>query len=271
MDETRRSRRGAKVRLSKRGKEDDRWPIRDSLFALALQRPPHPAAGRSRPESPRKADKGRVAQPPGLGDPVERGDSQVVAGFCLARFLPWHRRPPPRLASFGATTIRHSPLAPLLVRGMPVQFGGSEEVDDEAVRRASSSSSSSSSESEDDEPAVEAGEPIDCLVCRNKPTSYAPLGCGHESLCKGCAMKQATGGKCKVLSSSSYCAVWSKSELTEVRRRSAATCSTRSRRSDDDLPPSCDVSSIKSDIACRRPKQEPRQDQGHRQMLFLES
>ncbi|MBW0563738.1 hypothetical protein O181_103453 [Austropuccinia psidii MF-1] len=55
-------------------------------------------------------------------------------------------------------------------------------------------------EEEDDEEEEEEEEqnlPIDCYVCHQSPAIYAPLGCKHRTLCKRCAMKQATGGKCK--------------------------------------------------------------------------
>ncbi|KAI8816143.1 uncharacterized protein EV422DRAFT_327910 [Fimicolochytrium jonesii] len=57
--------------------------------------------------------------------------------------------------------------------------------------------------------------PQPCLVCSARlastvattssttttqppPAEYAPVPCGHRSLCKSCAMKQATGGKCRL-------------------------------------------------------------------------
>ncbi|TPX56660.1 hypothetical protein PhCBS80983_g04379 [Powellomyces hirtus] len=36
-----------------------------------------------------------------------------------------------------------------------------------------------------------------CRICNKEPTSYAPTSCGHATLCRACAMKQATGGKCR--------------------------------------------------------------------------
>ncbi|PLW34468.1 hypothetical protein PCANC_22734 [Puccinia coronata f. sp. avenae] len=50
------------------------------------------------------------------------------------------------------------------------------------------------------EPSTEAGESIvtiNCFVCHSSLATYGPLGCLHRTLCKRCAMKQATGGKCK--------------------------------------------------------------------------
>lgn len=37
-----------------------------------------------------------------------------------------------------------------------------------------------------------------CLNCTINPIDYQAPGCKHPSLCKKCAMRQATGGKCKV-------------------------------------------------------------------------
>ncbi|KAI9206677.1 uncharacterized protein BJ171DRAFT_17142 [Polychytrium aggregatum] len=40
-----------------------------------------------------------------------------------------------------------------------------------------------------------------CRVCHKHPIQYAAVPCGCPALCKSCAMKQATGGKCKVCGS----------------------------------------------------------------------
>ncbi|CAJ1349923.1 unnamed protein product [Effrenium voratum] len=37
-----------------------------------------------------------------------------------------------------------------------------------------------------------------CLYCKKEGREYETDGCGHEAACKKCAMKTATGGKCKV-------------------------------------------------------------------------
>ncbi|KAH9811827.1 hypothetical protein DFH28DRAFT_423302 [Melampsora americana] len=37
-----------------------------------------------------------------------------------------------------------------------------------------------------------------CYICHQTPSIYAPINCLHLTLCKSCAMKQATGGRCKV-------------------------------------------------------------------------
>ncbi|KAI8899249.1 hypothetical protein BC833DRAFT_524964 [Globomyces pollinis-pini] len=37
-----------------------------------------------------------------------------------------------------------------------------------------------------------------CLVCKKNPMEYSCVPCGCNTLCKSCAMKQASGGKCKV-------------------------------------------------------------------------
>jgi len=43
-----------------------------------------------------------------------------------------------------------------------------------------------------------AAPPPPCLVCRAQPIAYECVPCGHPTLCGRCAMKQASGGKCKV-------------------------------------------------------------------------
>ncbi|CED84076.1 atypical pikk pi3k protein kinase [Phaffia rhodozyma] len=43
------------------------------------------------------------------------------------------------------------------------------------------------------------GHPERCRNCSNNPIEYQAPGCKHPSLCKSCAMKQATGGKCKMV------------------------------------------------------------------------
>ncbi|GMI34849.1 hypothetical protein TrCOL_g8814 [Triparma columacea] len=40
--------------------------------------------------------------------------------------------------------------------------------------------------------------PSTCLKCKARRIEYEAMPCGHGCLCKGCAMKMATGGKCKV-------------------------------------------------------------------------
>ncbi|KAA1106353.1 hypothetical protein PGT21_033757 [Puccinia graminis f. sp. tritici] len=56
---------------------------------------------------------------------------------------------------------------------------------------------------DEEEPSREAssdadeGLPISCFVCKSSLATYGPLGCQHRTLCKRCAMKQATGGRCK--------------------------------------------------------------------------
>ncbi|PRP89291.1 hypothetical protein PROFUN_02165 [Planoprotostelium fungivorum] len=36
-----------------------------------------------------------------------------------------------------------------------------------------------------------------CLACKNNTATYSPVGCDHIVYCSSCAMKLATGGKCK--------------------------------------------------------------------------
>ncbi|KAI9221798.1 hypothetical protein BC828DRAFT_346778 [Blastocladiella britannica] len=40
-------------------------------------------------------------------------------------------------------------------------------------------------------------EPTMCLVCSRDPIEYGGSSCGCPTLCKKCAMKQGTGGKCR--------------------------------------------------------------------------
>jgi Zinc finger, C3HC4 type (RING finger) len=40
--------------------------------------------------------------------------------------------------------------------------------------------------------------PDACLACRKEKVTHLTVPCGHACLCRGCAMKMATGGKCKV-------------------------------------------------------------------------
>lgn len=37
-----------------------------------------------------------------------------------------------------------------------------------------------------------------CLICKTEAVTYMTLPCRHPSLCSKCAIKVATGGKCKV-------------------------------------------------------------------------
>ncbi|KAI9334731.1 hypothetical protein BDR26DRAFT_805261 [Obelidium mucronatum] len=37
-----------------------------------------------------------------------------------------------------------------------------------------------------------------CLNCGKNSISYETVPCQHKTLCKACAMKQATGGRCKI-------------------------------------------------------------------------
>lgn len=37
-----------------------------------------------------------------------------------------------------------------------------------------------------------------CLACKKNPIEYCSSTCRHRLYCKRCAMKCATGGKCKV-------------------------------------------------------------------------
>lgn len=37
-----------------------------------------------------------------------------------------------------------------------------------------------------------------CLCCKKNPIEYSCVPCNCHTLCKRCAMKMATGGKCKI-------------------------------------------------------------------------
>jgi len=39
--------------------------------------------------------------------------------------------------------------------------------------------------------------PEKCVKCRKEPQTYECMPCGCQKICRGCAMKLATGGKCK--------------------------------------------------------------------------
>lgn len=66
-----------------------------------------------------------------------------------------------------------------------------------------SSFSSSESESESEpEPQVDMKDiPEACLACGKEKVTHLTVPCRHPCLCQGCAMKLATGGKCKVIPS----------------------------------------------------------------------
>jgi len=37
-----------------------------------------------------------------------------------------------------------------------------------------------------------------CIFCNQVPIEYKSVPCGHKTACKKCAMRMATGGKCRV-------------------------------------------------------------------------
>ena len=49
---------------------------------------------------------------------------------------------------------------------------------------------------------VDAHEPMEipgqCLACGKEKVTHLTVPCRHPCLCRGCAMKMATGGRCKV-------------------------------------------------------------------------
>ena len=65
-------------------------------------------------------------------------------------------------------------------------------------------------ESESESSADEAndGKPMEipewCLACRKAKVTHATVPCRHACFCRACAMKMATGGRCKVFSRHHY-------------------------------------------------------------------
>mmetsp|Transcript_137443 Transcript_137443/g.342864 ORF Transcript_137443/g.342864 Transcript_137443/m.342864 type:complete len:80 (+) Transcript_137443:61-300(+) len=41
------------------------------------------------------------------------------------------------------------------------------------------------------------GEAEACIFCKSAPIEFETNSCGHAAACKKCAMKTATGGKCR--------------------------------------------------------------------------
>ena len=66
------------------------------------------------------------------------------------------------------------------------------------ARRVSNTLSLSSPSSRDGAPKPKVAKPGYCLKCTKKKCLYECMPCGHAAFCKACAMKMATGGKCKV-------------------------------------------------------------------------
>lgn len=58
----------------------------------------------------------------------------------------------------------------------------------------------SSSEEEEDSTTIteEMIIPEACLACRKEKVTHLTVPCRHPCLCRACAMKMATGGRCKV-------------------------------------------------------------------------
>ena len=64
------------------------------------------------------------------------------------------------------------------------------------------SSESSDSEEEEEVAVVNDQEPLEippaCLACGKEKVTHLTFPCRHPCLCRACAMKMATGGRCKV-------------------------------------------------------------------------
>jgi hypothetical protein len=63
-----------------------------------------------------------------------------------------------------------------------------------------SSESSSSEEEEEEESTEPLVVPDACLACGKEKVTHITVPCRHPCLCRACAMKMATGGRCKVAS-----------------------------------------------------------------------
>ena len=58
----------------------------------------------------------------------------------------------------------------------------------------------SDSESDSDDNVDESEEEEKdsaCWICKKNPIQFAPCGCGCAVYCRKCAMKMATGGRCR--------------------------------------------------------------------------
>mmetsp|Transcript_19842 Transcript_19842/g.29727 ORF Transcript_19842/g.29727 Transcript_19842/m.29727 type:complete len:99 (+) Transcript_19842:121-417(+) len=44
----------------------------------------------------------------------------------------------------------------------------------------------------------EEGPPPTCIYCQKEPTAFVCDPCRHGAACKKCAMRMATGGRCRV-------------------------------------------------------------------------
>jgi hypothetical protein len=67
----------------------------------------------------------------------------------------------------------------------------------------------SSEEEEEEEEEPESAEPMiipeACLACGKEKVTHITVPCRHPCLCRACAMKMATGGRCKVLPLNNFC------------------------------------------------------------------
>ena len=67
----------------------------------------------------------------------------------------------------------------------------------------SDETTSSEEDEGDDDVVEELVVPDACLACGKEKVTHLTVPCRHPCLCRGCAMKMATGGRCKV--SFPYC------------------------------------------------------------------
>jgi len=62
----------------------------------------------------------------------------------------------------------------------------------------SDETTSSEEDEGDDDVVEELVVPDACLACGKEKVTHLTVPCRHPCLCRGCAMKMATGGRCKV-------------------------------------------------------------------------
>lgn len=68
-----------------------------------------------------------------------------------------------------------------------------------ASKNSNTENTAKSSKQEDsDSDDSNTNENNNCLRCKKKEIVYSCVPCGCKAFCKSCAMKMATGGKCKL-------------------------------------------------------------------------
>lgn len=110
------------------------------------------------------------------------------------------------LSNFEVATSQHQQLGPdvrNILFTSALQAPKMPDISNLKVRQAppaddveTSESSSSEEEEINPQPLV---IPDACLACGKERVTHLTVPCRHPCLCRACAMKMATGGKCKVL------------------------------------------------------------------------